>query len=131
MCASFVIACRTLSSMLPLTSPPSMCAMVLFRYAAAIAIASCSNRSPQMTTMSGIERVEAVGELERGQARGLRHRHVVAALDHVEERRRNREAARLDVVGDVAAVLVQQDRAAEHQLQLDGRDASCSFRISS
>ena len=47
------MACRTLSSMLPVTSPPSMWAIVLLRYAAAIAIASCSNRSPQMTTMSG------------------------------------------------------------------------------
>ena len=115
------MACRTLSSMLPVTSPPSMCAIVLFRYAAAIAIASCSNRSPQITTMSGSSGVEAVGELERGQARGLRHRHVIAALDHVEERRRDREAAGLDVVGDVAAVLVEQDRAAEHQLELDVR----------
>ena len=32
-------------------------------------------------------RVQAVGELERGQARRLRHRDVIAALDHVEERR--------------------------------------------
>ena len=71
----------------------------------------------------GIGGVEAVGELERGEARRLRHRDVVAALDHVEERRRNREAAGLDVVGDVAAVLVEQDRAAEHQLELDVRDA--------
>src|SRR6266540_856265 len=42
-----------------------------------------------------------------------------SALNHVEERRGNREAARLDVLGDVAAVLVQQNRAPEHQLQLD------------
>ena len=107
--------------MLPVTSPPSMCAMVMFRYAAAIAIASCSKRSPQITTTSGDARVEAVGELERGQARRLRHRHVIAALDHVEERRLDVEAAGGDVVGDVAAVLVEQDRAAEHQLQVDVR----------
>ena len=34
-----------------------------------------------------------------------------------------REPAGLDVVGDVAAVLVEQDRAAEHQLELDAPDA--------
>ena len=107
--------------MLPVTSPPSMCAMVMFRYAAAIAIASCSKRSPQITTTSGRRGEQAVGELERRQARGLRHRHVVAALDHVEQRRCDVEAAGLDVVGDVAAVLVEQDRAAEHQLELDVR----------
>src|SRR5205823_15120537 len=38
--------------------------------------------------------------------------------DDVEERRRNREAAFLDVVGDVAAVLVEQNRSAEQQLEI-------------
>jgi hypothetical protein len=65
--------------------------------------------------------VEIIGELERRQTRGLRHRHVVAALDHVEQRRFDLEAAGLDVVGDVLAVLVQQDRPAEHQLEVDLR----------
>ena len=59
-----------------------------------------------------IGRVEAVGDFERREARGLRHRDVVAAFDDVEERRRNREAAVPDVVGDVAAVLIEQNRPA-------------------
>ena len=69
----------------------------------------------------GLQRMQAVGELERRQARGLGHRHVVAALDDVEQRRRDVEALGFDVVGDVAAVLVEQDRSAEHQLQIQIR----------
>jgi hypothetical protein len=64
---------------------------------------------------------EAIGELERGEAGGLGHRHVVAALDDVEQRRLDLEPARGNVVGHVPAVLVEQDRAAEHQLQVDVR----------
>ena len=64
-------------------------------------------------------RVEAVRELERGEARGLGHRHVVAAFDHVEQRCLDVEAAGGDVVGNVAAVLVEQDRSAKHQLEVD------------
>ena len=65
--------------------------------------------------------VELVGELERGQAGRFRHRDVIATLDHVEQRGRNLEAAGLDVVSNVPAVLVEQDRAAEHQLEVDAR----------
>src|SRR5205085_11719059 len=65
--------------------------------------------------------MEAVGELERRQARSLRHRHVVAALNHVEERRGDREPAGGDVVRDMAAVLVEENRSTEHQLEIDRR----------
>ena len=68
-----------------------------------------------------VDGVEAVGELERGETRRLRHRHVVSALDHVQKRSRDVEPARLDIVGDVTAVLVEQNRASEHQLELDLR----------
>src|SRR6478672_1097227 len=70
-----------------------------------------------------IDRSETVGELERGQTRGLGHRHMITTFDHVEQRRRNREAARFDVVRDVPAVLVEQDRSAEHQLKFNRRMA--------
>ena len=66
-----------------------------------------------------IQRVNGVGEFERRQACGLRHRDVIAALDDVEQRRADRKAARFDVVGNVAAVFVQENRAAQHQLQLE------------
>src|SRR6185295_10598439 len=95
-------------------------AMVLFKYAAAIAMASCSYRSPDDDDVR-IERMNSVREFERRQAGGLRHRHVVAALDDVEERRRDREPARFDVVRHMLAVLVEQNRPAEHQLELDAR----------
>jgi hypothetical protein len=65
------------------------------------------------------EHVEAVGEVERGQAGRLGHGNVVAALDHVEKRARDAELAGGDVVGNVAAVFVEQDRPAEHELELD------------
>ena len=63
--------------------------------------------------------MQAVGEFERGETRRLRHRHVVATLDDVEQRRRDAEAAGLDLVRDVTAVLVQQNRPAEHKLEVD------------
>src|SRR5262249_16252589 len=65
--------------------------------------------------------VNPVGELERREARRLGHRDVVAALDQVEQGRRDGEAGGLDVGSDAAAVLVEQDRAAEHQLEIDLR----------
>jgi hypothetical protein len=68
-----------------------------------------------------IERVNPVRELERSQTCRLRHRHVIAAFDHVEERRRDGKAAGLDVFGDVTAVLVEQDRTAEDQFEIDPR----------
>ena len=68
-----------------------------------------------------IESVEAVGEFERRQAGRFRHGDVIAAFDDVEHGRRDREAAGFDVVRDVAAVLVEENRSAQHQLELDGR----------
>jgi hypothetical protein len=115
--------------MLPVTSPPSMCAMVMLRYGRGHRDRELLEAIAADHDHVGRGGVEAVRELERRQARGLRHRHVVAAFDHVEQRRLDVEAARGDVVGDVLAVLVEQDRAAEHQLQVDVR-RRCSFLIS-
>ena len=42
-----------LSSIVPLISPPMVCASVMFMYAAATAVAMVSNRSPTVSTMSG------------------------------------------------------------------------------
>jgi len=58
---------------------------------------------------------------ESGETGGLRHRHVVAALDHVEERSGDVEPALLDVFGDVTAVLVEENRPAQHQLEFQAR----------
>src|SRR3954454_16293081 len=65
--------------------------------------------------------MKTVGELEGGEARGFRHRDMIAALDYVEVRGRDRKPALFDVVGNVLAVLVEQNRSAEHQLQIDLR----------
>ena len=61
MCANFVTAWRMLSSMLPETSPPIVCASGMFMYAAASAVAIVSKRSPTVITMSGCSRSNAVG----------------------------------------------------------------------
>src|SRR3989338_1213319 len=53
-CASLVMACLTLSSIVPVTSPPSMCAKGMFMYAAAMAMAKTSYLSPRTSTTSGL-----------------------------------------------------------------------------
>ena len=116
--------------MLPVTSPPSMCAMVDVQIRRRHRDGELLEAIAADDDDVGVDGVEAVGELERGEAGGLRHRHVVAALDHVQERSRDGEAAGFDVVGDVPAVLVEQDRPAEHQLELDVR-MRVQLRISS
>ena len=65
MCASFVTAWRTLSSIEPDTSPPCVCATGMFMYEAAIAVAIVSKRSATVSTTSGWSSSNTVGSSSR------------------------------------------------------------------
>ena len=54
-----------LSSIVPLTSPPIVWATGMFMYDAAIAVAMVSNRSPTLTTTSGLSSSNMVGSSSR------------------------------------------------------------------
>ena len=54
-----------LSSIVPLISPPIVWASGMFMYAAATAVAIVSNRSPTLTTTSGLSMPNIVGSSSR------------------------------------------------------------------
>ena len=62
-CASFEIVCRILSSIVPLTSPPSTCTMRMFMSAPQAARERTSKRSPCTMRTSGFKRSMTSGSL--------------------------------------------------------------------
>ena len=120
--ASLVTACRTFSSIEPVTSPPCTWTTGMFMYDAA------DRRGQRLVPVGNrhhgvrLEVVEHRGELDEPQAGRLGRRHQVLALEHHVDARGDREAVPLDRLDRVAVAIEQRGRG-DDELQLEVRDA--------